>query len=339
MKRTREELRAARKNNGEYKELKAHLSSEIDKNSQHAASNGTVKNQQHCGEEMAPQTLSVLPAADGMLFSESSTAVPPKSAEKVAALLRLMHAVPRSDVLRIQKCRLDRFLCQKAAECFTEDFTAHPVRYLTLQLGCSVALSSSPNSHADEGKREKQKINDGFQYFLKPIFFHRYNLRELDLSRNDLSAGDVKLLCDGLGLRGELQLPSSARSENEEVRASSRLRLINLSYNCRIGNEGVCTLLSGIRNLCGIKAVILRCVGLDDKGALAVAPMLRRRPPPKSDVVAEEVVYSRDRGSSAESFFVNLNENRIGSEGTFALGKGLPSYVSLSVCKQVIKPG
>lgn len=291
-----------------------------------------------------------------------------KNAQSFRTLYRLIHKIPRSDVLRLCGCRLDYSHCTYAADVFKKEFTQHPLRHLSLQVGCR---SDAPHENEPGMKtmmrgaqQDKKKIHDGFQLFFPLIFHHRFCLKELDLSRNDLCAKDVQTLCMGLGLLregggredgmkewctvGEVEETSRSRSLSKGCNSSLSLRLLNLSYNRRIGNEGAITLfaalskkseMNGAEHITTphIKAVILRGVGVDDDGAVVLSSYLRCRPPPLGTGTDSEE-DNQDNSRNACNFFVNLNENKIGARGTLALGKGLPSYVSLSVCKQVVEP-
>lgn len=279
--------------------------------------------------------------------SSTSSGSAPRTAS-FQTVYRLMHQVPRSDVLRLCRCTLNYPHCEYAAKVFREEFLQHPVRHLTLQVGCR---SEAPGEDTTERKRSGGKVfQDGFQLFFPLIFHHRFCLKELDLSRNDLCAKDVQTLCRGLGIGEEVHQEknsSGTTMENELLTksSSSSLRLLNLSYNRRIGNEGVVTLFSCLARSCdragnhsflNLRAVILRCVGVDDDGAVVLAQYLRRQPLPLSSL--EKGEYEEECFRTENNFFVNLNENRIGARGTFVLGKGLPSYVSLSLCKQMVQP-
>lgn len=269
------------------------------------------------------------------------------TAASFQTVYRLMHQVPRSDVLRLCRCALNYAHCEYVAKVFREEFLQHPVRQLTLQVGCR---SDAPSRDTTERKRSGGKtFQDGFQLFFPLIFHHRFCLKELDLSRNDLCAKDVQTLCRGLGIEEDGNKDKSSGGVMDKglptKSTSSSLRLLNLSYNRRIGNEGVISLFSGLARSCdragnhsflNLRAVILRCVGVDDDGAVVLAQYLRHRPPPLSSL--EKEAYEEDSFRTDNHFFVNLNENRIGARGTYVLGKGLPSYVSLSLCKQVVRP-
>lgn len=281
------------------------------------------------GASTTPSSKSALPSTSNSGPAASTN----KKASRGAAdaLYRLMHALPRSDQLRIQRCRLDYALCERAATYFKEDFTAHPVRQLTLQLGCRSDAPWDPEVARRSGGKP---THDGFQLLFPLIFHHAFHLKELDLSRNDLCAADIATLCKGL----RLNMPTAITTNATATVTASRtppLRLLNLSYNSRIGNEGVLMLFRAIEPNARVKAVILRCVGVDDKGAVPLAQLLRRRPFPTAAVGDE---YSRDAEKHADNFLVNLNENRIGAVGTAALGKGLPSYISVTLCKQRVQP-
>lgn len=230
--------------------------------------------------------------------------------EYAGSLYRLMHKVPRSDQLQIKKCRLNYALCERAAQYFQEDFTTYPLRHLTLQVGCG-----SGDASASFGVRRT-----GIQLFFPHIFHHKAHLRQINLSRNDLTQQDVRRLCEGLGL---LDQPSPTHSP---------LRLLDLSYNSRVGNEGALLVFRAVSRQNHLKALLLRCIGVDDAGATLIAPFLRDRPPP----VTPEDCEDEGTSTCAASFFVNLNENRIGARGSWVLGKHLPSYVSLTLCRQNI---
>lgn len=236
--------------------------------------------------------------------------------EQLSTLERLMHKVPRSDMLQIKQCRLNSKLCAHAVHIFKRDFTEHPLKKLTLQVGCN---TQSEGAETDPANAKSRKPSGGFQLFFPLIFHHKLSLKELDLSRNDLCSADIDVLCDGLG-----------------ISSAPHLRVLDISYNSRVGNSGAVRLLSEVRNNECIRAVLMRCVGIDDEGALSIAHALRCRPPPSKASAGNEM--SSLANHSEDSFLVNLNENRIGSVGSYALGRKLPSYISLSVCRQVVSP-
>lgn len=285
--------------------------------------NSSGSGRQSSGSHDEPSPSSASPPRSSHATGKTTSAASRGAAD---ALYRLMHALPRSDQLRIQRCRLDYALCERAATYFKEDFTAHPVRQLTLQLGCRTDAPWDPTAAQKGGWKP---THDGFQLLFPLIFHHAFHLKELDLSRNDLCAADIVTLCNGLGLK----MPSRTGADGRTV-PTPPLRLLNLSYNSRIGNAGVLELFSAIAPNPRVKAVILRCVGVDDEGAVPLARLLRERPFPAA---AEGDEYNRESEKHADSFLVNLNENRIGAAGTAALGRGLPSYVSVTLCKQMVR--
>ncbi|RNF05775.1 uncharacterized protein Tco025E_07722 [Trypanosoma conorhini] len=220
-------------------------------------------------------------------------------------IYRIMHALPRSDVLEIFKCRFGREECERAAAYFDGSYMKNPLRQLRLQLGCDRAT--------------------GLHLFFPKLHHHRGTLRLIDLSRNDLDENDVATLTQLLELRGD-DAPSSG--------ASSALEVLDLSYNRRIGNRGALFLLAALRHNDRIRAVVLKGISVDDSGAIAVAPFLRQRPLPRMPEDDEGVTFQETSSRRLPTFFLNLNENRIGAAGTVALGKGLPAHVSLTMCKQ-----
>lgn len=241
--------------------------------------------------------------------SASPKAAERETAETTASVLlkdpiyRIMHRLPRSDILEIVKCKFGRRECERALRYFDESFTANPLRRFRLQIGCD-----GPT---------------GITAFLDRIALHRTSLRLLDLSRNDLSSDDVVQLCGKLGLSGA---PGASAAGPSEVSASP-LEVLDISYNRRVGNEGALHLMRALQQLSTIRAVIMKGVGIDDDGAVRLVEFLRHRPECRTGEAA-----------AAAGFFVNLNENHIGSVGTFHLGKGLPAFVSLSLCKQRVAP-
>ncbi|CCW66533.1 unnamed protein product [Phytomonas sp. Hart1] len=259
-------------------------------------------------------------------------------------IYRIMHAFPRSDILEVIKCKFGREQCKRAAAYFKESYMRNPLRRLRLQIGCD-----GPT---------------GLNLFFPMISSHRYTLRTLDLSRNKLTYADIVLLCESLGL---LAIPSSlpqslssvpnfqSSSESPDVGAcgegepmgstnTSALELINFSYNINIGNNGVLYLMQCLSQNSTIRAVQLKHVGIDDTGACSLAPLLRARPPPKgfyshttSPVTPQCSTTLGFDPSRIPGFFLDLNENCIGAVGTCQLRHRLPSYVSLSLCKQRIR--
>lgn len=263
-------------------------------------------------------------------------------------IYRIMHALPRSDVLEVVRSRFAAPHCARAAAYFDLSYRKNPLRRLRLQIGCD-----GPT---------------GLHLFFPRIAAHRHTLRVLDLSRNRLSAEDVVLLCNllGFGSAGDvaaslvpdtagrnaenadtrvqnttvvdLALPpalSSSCSSSSRTTTGSCLELLDLSYNTKIGNSGAVHVLRALRRCPSIRAVILKSVGVDDAGALAASDIVRRWPAPLTDL-SEPLSSSvlRPSTASAMKFFVNLNENYIGARGTYILGKGLPNHVSLTLSKQ-----
>ncbi|RNF21443.1 hypothetical protein TcG_02791 [Trypanosoma cruzi] len=220
-------------------------------------------------------------------------------------IYRIMHVLPRSDVLEIVKCRFGREECERAASYFDDSFMKNPLRHLRLQVGCDRPT--------------------GLYLFFPKLHYHRGSLRLLDLSRNDLDEDDVATLTQLLDLCGDS--PSHS--------GFSVLEVLDLSYNRRIGNRGALFLLSALRHNDRIRAVILKGISVDDTGAVAVAPFLRQRPFPRMpDDDDEAVTFQETSLRRPPTFFLNFNENRIGAVGTEVLGKGLPAHVSLTVSKQ-----
>ncbi|RNF11169.1 hypothetical protein TraAM80_01100 [Trypanosoma rangeli] len=219
-------------------------------------------------------------------------------------IYRIMHALPRSDVLEIFKCRFKGEECERAVVYFDDAFMKNPLRKLRLQIGCDRVT--------------------GLHLFFPKLHHHRNTLRLLDLSRNDMDEDDVATLTQLLELRGES--PSCG--------TSSLLEVLDLSYNRRIGNRGALFLLAALRHNDRIRAVILKGISVDDSGAVAVAPFLRQRPLPRMADDDEGVTFQETSSRRLPTFFLNLNENRIGAAGTVVLGKGLPAHVSLTVCRQ-----
>lgn len=266
--------------------------------------------------------------------ADSSTATTTSRAQLFRdPIYRIMHTFPRSDVLEVVRCKFAKEHCQRAAAYFDASFMQNPLRRLRLQIGCD-----GPT---------------GLHLFFPRIAFHRFALRTLDLSRNRLSADDVVTLCTALELTPHRRSRPRATDEGEEHAGSSSLpshyrtsvlELLDLSYNSGIGNEGAVQLMRAITSNSTIRAVQLKCIGVDDDGACALAPLLCRRPTPAvagsgtsddlTNTSATRVEASQQR---MPGFFLNLNENRIGARGTTALGKGLPDFVSVTLCKQRVK--
>lgn len=243
-------------------------------------------------------------------------------------IYRIMHRLPRSDVLEVVKCKFGKEHCERAASYFDAAFMQNPLRRVKLQIGCS-----GPG---------------GTHLFFPRLFFHRFSLRTLDLSRNHLSAEDLVTLCEGLALGprasgASASSPVSQPSSAPAAHTSSCLELLDLSYSLGIGNAGAVYLLSALRHNTTIRAVQLVSVGVDDDGAAQLAPLLRSRPRPAAlaDGSAATVGYMQGFSAVTEqrpyTFFLNLNHNVIGTAGTEVLGKGLPSYVSLTLAKQRLK--
>nr|CCC90098.1 conserved hypothetical protein [Trypanosoma congolense IL3000] len=219
---------------------------------------------------------------------------------------RIMHMTPRSDVLEVVKCRFGSEECQRAATYFDSSYTKNPLRYLRLQIGCDRAT--------------------GFNLFFPRLQHHRATLRLLDLSRNCLDEEDVATLVNLLNLRND-----------DKCESLSVLEVLDLSYNRRIGNSGGVMLLGALHGNDHIRAVVLKGISLTDAGATSIASLLQQRPKPRTCV--GECMHSCEalhngHAAGGSMFFLNLNENLIGSKGIHALGKGIPSYVSLTACKQ-----
>ncbi|GET92311.1 hypothetical protein, conserved [Leishmania tarentolae] len=247
-------------------------------------------------------------------------------------IYRIMHALPRSDVLEVVRSRFARPHCERAAAYFDLSYMKNPLRHLRLQLGCD-----GPT---------------GIYLFLKRIAVHRHTLRVVDLSRNRLSADDAVLLCNALGLgvagNSETALgttrasPASAAVDSTlstaagaSAQPSSSLELLDLSYNAKLGNDGAVHVAMAVRRLPSIRAVILKSVGIDDDGAIAVAELIRSWPKPVLCAnSATPHALLRPPTASSTKFYLNLNENYIGARGTDVLGKGLPHHVSLTLAKQ-----
>ncbi|KPI90502.1 hypothetical protein ABL78_0432 [Leptomonas seymouri] len=257
-------------------------------------------------------------------------------------IYRIMHALPRSDVLEVVRSRFAAPHCIRAAAYFDLSYMRNPLRRLRLQIGCD-----GPT---------------GLHLFFSRIAAHRHTLRVLDLSRNRLCAEDVVLLCNLLGLGVEGRVAASLMpktiaigTDDEETRdatacvsaspfsssslSSSCLELLDLSYNTRVGNEGALHVLRALRRCASIRAVLLKSVGVDDAGAFAMSDVVRQWPAPAPASSAESggLLSSsilRPSTASATKFYLNLNENYIGARGTYVLGKGLPHHVSLTLAKQ-----
>ncbi|KPA82314.1 hypothetical protein ABB37_03410 [Leptomonas pyrrhocoris] len=255
-------------------------------------------------------------------------------------IYRIMHALPRSDVLEVVRSRFAAAHCVRAAAYFDLSYTTNPLRHLRLQIGCD-----GPT---------------GLHLFFSRIAAHRHTLRMLDLSRNRLCAEDVVRLCNllGLGADGRVAVslvpdavevtkgdgaarnttifpsdsPSSCASSSSSSPSNSNLEVLDLSYNTQLGNDGALHVLRALRRCTSVRAVMLRSVGVDDAGALAVSDVVRQWPPLAPVASAESGL--RPSTASATKFYLNLNENYIGARGTYVLGKGLPDYVSLTLAKQ-----
>ncbi|CAJ1992596.1 Leucine Rich repeat [Leishmania donovani] len=247
-------------------------------------------------------------------------------------IYRIMHILPRSDVLEVVRSRFEKPHCERAAAYFDLSYMKNPLRHLRLQLGCD-----GPT---------------GIYLFFRRIAAHRHTLRVVDFSRNRLSADDAVLLCNtlGLGVAGDAATapgitkassPGAAADSTVSTAAgasaqsSSSLELLDLSYNAKLGNDGAVHVVAAVRRLPSIRAVILKSVGIDDDGAIAVADVVRCWPAPA--VCASSATphaLLRPATASATKFYLNLNENYIGARGTDVLGKGLPHYVSLTLAKQ-----
>ncbi|ORC93647.1 uncharacterized protein TM35_000015240 [Trypanosoma theileri] len=219
-------------------------------------------------------------------------------------IYRIMHTLPRSDFLEIVKCRFGHDECKRAASYFDVSYMKNPLRHLRLQIGCDRPT--------------------GLHLFFPKLYHHRSTLRLLDLSRNDMDEDDVATLTDLLNLR----------NEKSSEKTTTVLEVLDLSYNRRIGNCGALFLLNALSQNDQIRALILRGISLDDNGALCIAPLLRQRPQPCIPVDTDTVTFQETSSRRPPTFFLNLNENRIGAAGTRELGKGLPVHVSLTLCKQ-----
>ncbi|KAG8348121.1 hypothetical protein TRVL_01041 [Trypanosoma vivax] len=219
-------------------------------------------------------------------------------------IYRIMRSVPRSDVLEIRRCKLGIEECERAVYYFDSYFMKNPLRCLRLQIGCC--------------------RSSGFQLFYPKLHHHRLTLRFLDLSRNDLDEDDVATLIQLLGMDGA-----------DSSECSSPLEVVDLSYNHRIGNHGALVLLETLRHSARIRAVVLKCISVDDSGAVGIASLLQQWP--KSSALEQNIelsAFQMPNSGSRTGFFLCLNENRIGAGGTVALGKGIPEHVSLTACKQ-----
>ncbi|CBZ30357.1 conserved hypothetical protein [Leishmania mexicana MHOM/GT/2001/U1103] len=247
-------------------------------------------------------------------------------------IYRIMHALPRSDVLEVVRSRFEKPHCERAAAYFDLSYMKNPLRHLRLQLGCD-----GPT---------------GIYLFFRRIAAHRHTLRVVDFSRNRLSADDAVLLCNtlGFGVAGDAATaPGTAKASSAgaavdstvsmaagaSAQPSSSLELLDLSYNAQLGNDGAVHVVTAVRRLPSIRAVILKSVGIDDDGAMAVANIVRRWPAPALCAnSATPHSLLRPVTASATKFYLNLNENYIGARGTDVLGKGLPHHVSLTLAKQ-----
>lgn len=265
-----------------------------------------------------------------------ATLPPPTNREELRKdpIYRIMHALPRSDVLEVVRSRFAAPHCARAAAYFDMSYTKNPLRHLRLQLGCD-----GPT---------------GLHLFFSRMAMHCHTLRVVDLSRNRLCADDVVQLCNllGLGRAGDVAaaavpLPAVHNTEREtgegdrgvSAAPSSSLELLDLSYNTAIRNSGALHVLAALQHCPTIRAVMLRSVGIDDDGAAAVADLLHRWPVPRRHANADAAAaFLRPATASATKFFANLNENYIGARGTQVLGKAVPSHVSLTVIKQRLDP-
>lgn len=115
---------------------------------------------------------------------------------------------------------------------------------------------------------------------------------------------------------------------------TSVLEHLDLSYNRNIGDRGAVYLMEALQHNTVIRAVLLKHVGVEDGGAVAIASLLRRRPYPAATGASRNFSRTGFQHGRVPGFYLNLNENRIGSMGTVVLGKGLPSYVSVTLCRQ-----
>ncbi|AIN97714.1 hypothetical protein LPMP_202200 [Leishmania panamensis] len=251
-------------------------------------------------------------------------------------IYRIMHALPRSDVLEVVRCRFAKSHCERAAAYFDLSYMKNPLRHLRLQLGCD-----GPT---------------GIHLFFQRIAAHRHTLRVVDFSRNRLSTDDAILLCNtlGLGSAGDAATAlGTTRSSSGGVAADltvsttarasapppSSLELLDLSYNTKLGNDGAIHVVTALRHCPSIRAVILKSVGIDDDGVMAVMDVVRRWPAPTLCAYsATPHALLRPPTASATKFYLNLNENYIGARGTHVLGKGLPDHVSLTLAKQRPRP-
>lgn len=219
---------------------------------------------------------------------------------------RIMHMLPRSDVLEVVKCRFGPEECQRAASYFDKSFMENPLRHVRLQIGCDRAT--------------------GLNLFFPKLQHHRGTLRHLDLSRNRLDEDDVATLVQVLDIR-----------RDETNNNSSALEVLDLSYNRHIGDRGGVMLLSALRGNDRIRAVILKGISLSDAGAFGIAALLPQRPKPLLCGEGGGCDYPLSSSASVSqnpTFFLNLNENIIGVKGIGALGKGIPSYVSVTASRQ-----
>jgi phage tail protein X len=266
-------------------------------------------------------------------------------------IYRIMHALPRSDVLEVVRSRFAAPHCARAAAYFDMSYMKNPLRHLRLQIGCD-----GPT---------------GLYLFFSRIAAHRHTLRVLDLSRNRLCSDDVVLLCNllGFGVGSSAAATSLALQTSAGVGASRRddgevgigelnttmpldsppsssspssgpcLEVLDLSYNTKVGNDGAVHVLRALQRCPSIRALLLKSTSVDDAGALAVSDVTRRWPRPVSHCSADSSAFLsssvlRPSTASATKFYLNLNENCIGARGTYLLGKGLPDYVSLTLAKQ-----
>ncbi|KAG5493986.1 hypothetical protein JKF63_01819 [Porcisia hertigi] len=252
------------------------------------------------------------------------------------SIYRIMHALPRSDMLEVVRSRFAKTHCERAAAYFDLSYMKNPLRHLRLQIGCD-----GPT---------------GIHLFFNRIAAHRHTLRVVDFSRNRLGADDVVLLCNtlGLGSAGDaaaamitaksppacIAVASTTSTTTEApVGQSSSLELLDLSYNAKIGNDGAVHVVRALRRCPSIRAVIMKSVGLDDDCAGIIADVLRGWPaPPLHAHPTSTHALLRPASASATKFYLNLNENYIGARGTQVLGKGLPDHVSLTLVKQRVAP-
>ncbi len=231
---------------------------------------------------------------------------------------RIVRALPRSDVVHFSKCKLKEKDCVRAVHYIEEAADAPDDR----------------KAHGLGGMKELRlqwaaTMHGGLQHALPLLFSHRYTLRKVDLSRNAITSKDIDSLANALDL---------GCAHN----AHPNLELLDLSYNPNLGDAGAIAILTAIAPNKVIKALQLVHCGITDESCSMIMTLLLCRPAPVllDPTTAERTFGGAVSVAEADKFFLNLNSNRIGSRGLMALTSRvtLPSFISISVVKQVILP-